>query len=322
MWPSSIIIYVLLISKLDRTSNNRVLSTSRLLPWSTMVRAVFALHKAQMQMESRTVLVSTCSYPLMNTLNEPRRQLQPQRELSSVMDVRDVPGAGLINLHNRLSTLVILQTSGNRCHGSELHSRLKETGVEAWNSPMSFLVSISWNLAGEEETSPHLNSAPNICLQMTILDSRCVDLFPGWGSFPKGPWGFWLRAVGVDALKRQRVLPPLVLVNPQFTGVGFGVSVSLCNILQIHQMVSRHPSLTYNFQHRKTVRHTRRHLIAIKPWLAFRRCLFEWNIILSFRFCSLKHWHMSHSAPPQDKHESVSHTQHQFKASGLHQMSF
>lgn len=59
------------------------------------------------------------------------------------------------------------------------------------------------------------------------------------------------------------------------------------------------PSCTETMTHTLTHRRTRTPASLSspsKPWLAFSCCLFEWHF---FRFCSLKHWNMSHSYPPK-----------------------
>lgn len=61
-----------------------------------------------------------------------------------------------------------------------------------------------------------------------------------------------------------------------------------CSFLQIHTPASCCPSLSLSspFQHRNTDTrlHTCLPLIAIKPWLTFSRCLFEWHNIYIFLF--------------------------------------
>lgn len=140
-----------------------------------------------------------------------------------------------------------------------------------------------------------------------------------WGSYPRG--GMYLGCVLGSLLEccrsRERSLCYFLLMHSSLTGVSNSVSVTFCSILQIHQMTSHRPSLPHWLfpaqihWHTRTRAHAHLHmdlharlhtclpLIAIKPWLAFSRCLFEWqNFFFSFRFCSLKHWHMSHSAHP------------------------
>lgn len=107
-------------------------------------------------------------------------------------------------------------------------------------------------------------------------------------------------------------------MHSSLTGVSSSASVALCSILQIHQMTSHCPllsfSLTYSFRHRNTDTHT-------YPRIYMHVCtpaslsspsnlgsLSDAAYLIGrffFRFCSLQRCHMSHAAPPPKTNTSL-----------------
>lgn len=151
-------------------------------------------------------------------------------------------------------------------------------------------------------------------------------------------WG-WLLAWWMGEVRRLQTQGglPLVrcyflLVRSSLAGVSSPISVSLCS-KSTKSPHSRRPSLsfslTYSFQqgntHIEPCRHTCTPGSLLPPSNLGSLSVPAYLIgrIFFLRFCSLKHWRMSHSAAtPKDKHAPLSFASHQSKASSLHQMSF